>query len=201
MDLEYLILPKDFPDPVYDIGPSNENQMIILGGGCFWCVEQIFNEIDGVVDVSSGYSGGNKDTANYTAVCSGNTDHVEVVKIEYDSNHISFGKILKIFFSVAHDPTQIDRQGADIGSQYKSIIFCINEDQFKISSEYIIQLNKVPVYNKPIVTKVLNLENFFKAEEYHQKYAEKNPLQPYILGVSRPKLNKLINQFEDLIKK
>ena len=125
---------------------------------------------------------------------------MEVVRLEFDSHKITFGKILKIFLSVAHDPTQLDRQGNDIGSQYQSVIFCINDKQFSVASSYINLLNKQSVYKKLIVTKVINLNSFFAAENYHQKYAQKNPNQPYILGVSMPKLQKLIDHFSDLTK-
>tara|TARA_B100002051_G_C16594258_1_gene564477 strand:+ start:188 stop:802 length:615 start_codon:yes stop_codon:yes gene_type:complete len=191
---------KEFPEPLYDIQPSDGLQVAILGGGCFWCVEQIFDEVYGVENVVSGYSGGSSDTANYESVCRGNTKHIEVVKIEFDSNKITFGTILKLFFSVAHDPTQVERQGSDIGPQYSSVIFCTDKQQFDVSNQYINFLNASKVFTDPIVTKVINLKDFFEAESYHQKYAKKNPTQPYILGVSLPKLQKLLSSFPTLLK-
>ncbi len=194
------ISPSDFPEPEVDVDSSESKQMAILGGGCFWCVEQIFDEVFGIETVISGYSGGNSETANYEAVCSGNTDHIEVVQIEFDSNKITFGKILKLFFSVVHDPTQIERQGADTGFQYSSVIFCKNKEQFNVSKQYIKKLNQSKIFSNPIATKVINLKEFYEAESYHQKYAKNNPNQPYILGVSYPKLQKLVSSFPELIK-
>ena len=194
------VSPKNFPDSPVDIEPTDSKQTIILGGGCFWCVEQIFDEIYGIERVVSGYSGGSSNTANYKAVCSGDTDHIEVVKIEFDSNKVTFGKLLKLFFSVVHDPTQIERQGADIGSQYSSVIFCNNKQQYNVSEQYINFLNKEKIFSNQIATKVINLNEFYEAESYHQKYARNNPNQPYILGVSYPKLQKLIDSFPELLK-
>ncbi|PPR79185.1 MAG: Peptide methionine sulfoxide reductase MsrA [Alphaproteobacteria bacterium MarineAlpha2_Bin1] len=194
------IIPKNFPEPQIDVAPSSAKQTAILGGGCFWCVEQIYDEIHGIESVISGYSGGSSDSANYEAVCSGNTDHIEVVKIKFDSNKITFGTILKLFFSVVHDPTQIERQGADIGLQYSSVIFCQNKEQFNVSKQYIELLNQAKIFSNQIATKIIDLKEFYEAENYHQKYAKRNPNQPYILGVSYPKLQKLINSFPELIK-
>ena len=198
---EYKINPKDFPDPSFDIDNEDQMQVAILGGGCFWCVEQIFKKIYGVNKVVSGYSGGDSVSANYEAVCSGKTGHIEVVRIEFDSHKVTFGTILKVFLSVAHDPTQVDRQGADIGTQYSSVVFCIDNEQYKVTNEYINLLNNIPVYQNPIVTKIINLNSFYEAETYHQNYAERNPNQPYILGVSKPKLQKFIEEFSYLMKK
>lgn len=198
-----MIDPQTFPDPTEDIPPSQGagEQLAVLAGGCFWCVEAVFEPLDGVLSVTSGYAGDGEETAVYERVCSGRTDHAEVVEIRFDPERISFGQLLKVFFSVAHDPTQLDRQGPDSGSQYRSAIFYLDETQRRVAELYIEQLERAGVFAQPIVTRVESLEAFYEAEEYHQGYAERHPDQPYILFNTGPKLRKLRERFADQIKK
>jgi peptide-methionine (S)-S-oxide reductase len=163
----------------------------VLGGGCFWCTEALYKELDGVIAVRSGYAGDAARLADYKTVSTGRTNHAEVVEVVYDAARISLGQILKIFFSIAHDPTQKDRQGADIGRQYRSVIFYTNDDQKRAADAYIAQLNRLDVFDAPIVTEVVPLEGFYEAEDYHHDYASRNPNQPYIRAVSDPKVKKL----------
>ncbi len=197
-----LNVPKSrFPDPEHDLpaGDSRE-QRLVLGGGCFWCVEAVFLAVNGVSGVESGYAGGSADTANYEAVCSGQTGHAEVVDVRYDPQTVSFGEILKVFLSVAHDPTQLNRQGNDRGTQYRSAIFYETEDQKRVAEDYIRQLNAAGIYDDPVVTTLEPLEAFYPAEEYHQNFAARNPYQPYIMAVAAPKMEKLVDTFGDRLK-
>jgi peptide-methionine (S)-S-oxide reductase len=173
----------------------------VLAGGCFWCVEAVFKELQGVESVRSGYAGGTADTADYRTVCSGRTNHAEAIEIRYDASHTTFGQLLKIHFSVAHDPTQKDRQGNDLGAQYRSAIFYSGEDQRRIAEAYIRQLDDARVFKAPIVTTLEPLEQFFPGEEYHQDYASRNPSQPYIVYVAQPKVDKLRETFPERLKK
>lgn len=191
----------DFPDPALDLEAGAGLQNAVFAAGCFWCVEAVFERLDGVVDVISGYSGGTADTANYTAVCSGRTNHAEVVKIVYDPERITYGRLLKVLFSVAHDPTQLDRQGNDRGRQYRSAIFYGSEAEREVAATYIRQLDAARVFSKPIVTVLVPLEQFFDAEQHHQNYAVQNPGQPYIAGVSTPKVEKLEHYYADYLRK
>ncbi len=195
--------PGDFPEPEVDIGATNiaGDQTVILAGGCFWCVEAVYKELDGVLEVTSGYSGDNADTATYERVCSGTTDHAEVVKIRFDPSRVSLGQLLKIFFSVAHDPTQVNRQGADVGRQYRSAIFYADEEQKRVATAYIEQLNKAGLFNAPIATTLEPIEAFYEAEAYHQDYAAQNPAQPYIAFNAKPKVAKLREHFGDRLKR
>ena len=152
----------------------------MLAGGCFWGVQGVFQHTAGVVNAVSGYAGGSKATADYNMVSTGSTGHAETVEIKYDPEKISYGKILQIFFSVVHDPTQLNRQGPDTGPQYRSAIFTTSDEQKKVAEAYIAQLNAAKVYRKPIVTKVGPLEAFYPAEAYHQDYLTLHPNQPYI---------------------
>jgi len=191
----------DFPDPAVDTPlASGGRQAAVFAGGCFWCVEAVFNELVGVESVRSGYAGGTAETANYKAVCSGRTDHAEVIEVIYDPARISYGQLLKIHFSIAHDPTQLNRQGNDAGRQYRSAIFYANEEQRRIAEAYIRQLNEAGVFSGPIVTTLEPLKEFFVAEDYHQNYAALNPGQPYIQYVSQPKVEKLRTYFRDRLK-
>ena len=174
--------------------------MVVLAGGCFWCVEAVFKELRGVTAVRSGYAGDTSVTANYRAVCSGRTNHAEAIEIRYDASQTTLGQLLKIHFSVAHDPTQLDRQGNDMGRQYRSAIFYSDEEQRRISEAYIRQLNDAHVFHEPIVTTLEPLKEFYVAEEYHQDYAARNPSQPYIAYVSQPKVEKLRENFADRLK-
>lgn len=189
-----------FPDPATDLPAAGSPQYLVLGGGCFWCVEAVYRQLDGVISVVSGYAGDGADSANYGAVCSGRTHHAEVIRIEYDPAKISFGRLLKVFFSAAHDPTQLNRQGNDLGTQYRSSIFYADEEQKRIAADYIAQLNAARVFRSDIVTRLEKLEHFFPAEEYHQNYAALNPGQPYIAGVSMPKVDKVRKLFSDSLK-
>lgn len=190
-----------FPDPPKDLEPGHGTQSLVLGGGCFWCVEAVYRQLDGVLAVVSGYAGGDAASANYEAVCSGRTNHAEVIRIDYDPARISFGRLLKVFFSAAHDPTQLDRQGNDRGRQYRSAIFYATEDQRRVAQDYISALDRAQVYRSPIVTTLEKLEQFYPAETYHQNYAERNPYQPYIAGVSMPKVEKTREYFPDQLKR
>src|SRR3979409_2184662 len=179
------------PAPAADTQASDGIQTAVIAGGCFWGVQGVFQHTAGVVNAVSGYAGGSKATANYTVVSTGATGHAEAVEIKYDPKKISYGKILQIFFSVAHDPTQLNRQGPDSGTQYRSAIFAANEEQKKVADAYIAQLNAAKVYRKPIVTKVGALQGFYPAEDYHQDYLTLNPRQPYIVYNDLPKVENL----------
>lgn len=194
------LAPHEFPDPALDAAPTAEPQTAVLAGGCFWCVEAVFKEIDGVLEVTSGYSGGTSQTADYETVCSGRTNHAEAIEVRFDPRRVSYGQLLKLFFSVAHDPTQLNRQGADQGRQYRSAIFYTDEEQKRVAEAYIQQLNAAGAYDKPIVTEVAPLEAFYQAEAYHQDYAERHPMQPYIMFTSSPKVAKLRKHFADRLK-
>lgn len=190
-----------FPDPARDLDIDAERHGVVFAAGCFWCVEAVFERLDGVHDVISGYAGGSADTANYSAVCTGRTNHAEVVKIVYDPHRISYGRLLKVLFSVAHDPTQLDRQGNDRGRQYRSAIFYGSEAERDVAAAYIAQLEAAQVFSKPIVTVLTPLEKFFEAETYHQDYAIRNPGQPYIAGVATPKVEKLEHVYGEYLRK
>jgi len=179
------------PAPVADAAPSDGIQTVVVAGGCFWGVQGVFQHTAGVVNAVSGYAGGNKSTAKYETVSTGSTGHAESVEIKYDPKKISYGKILQIFFSVAHDPTQLNRQGPDSGTQYRSAIFTTNDEQKKVADAYIAQLNAAKVYGAPIVTKVGPLEGFYPAEAYHQDYLTLHPTQPYIAYNDLPKVENL----------
>ena len=183
------------PAPAIDAQPSEGIQTAVIAGGCFWGVQGVFQHTSGVVNAVSGYAGGSKASANYTMVSSGGTGHAEAVEIKYDPKKISYGKILQIFFSVAHDPTQLNRQGPDTGPQYRSAIFTKTEEQKKVAEAYIDQLNAAKVYKKPIVTKVGPLEAFYAAEAYHQDYLTLHPTQPYIAYNDLPKIENLKKLF------
>jgi peptide-methionine (S)-S-oxide reductase len=166
-------------------------QTAVVAGGCFWGVQGVFQHTAGVVNAVSGYAGGNKSTAKYDVVSTGTTGHAESVEIKYDPKRISYGKILQIYFSVAHDPTQLNRQGPDTGTQYRSEIFATNAEQKKIAEAYIAQLDAAKVFKRPIVTKVGMLDGFFPAEAYHQDYLTLHPNQPYIAYNDLPKIENL----------
>jgi peptide-methionine (S)-S-oxide reductase len=194
---------KNFPDPQVDTPLAGEPQekSAVLAGGCFWCVEAVFKELRGVISVRSGYSGDTKETADYRTVCSGRTDHAEAIEVRYDASQTTFGQMLKIHFSVAHDPTQLDRQGNDMGRQYRSAIFYADDEQKRIAEAYIRQLNEAHVFHDPIVTTLEPLREFYAAEDYHQDYAARNPNQPYIAYVAAPKVEKLRKNFADRLKR
>lgn len=196
-----MVSPEQFPDPVIDATPASGEQVAVLAGGCFWCVEAVYLQLEGVRSVKSGYAGGTADTADYETVCSGRTGHAEAVEIRYDPTRLSYGKLLKVFFSIAHDPTTRDRQGADVGRQYRSAIFYANDEQQRIAEAYIAQLGAAKLFDRPIVTEVTPLERFYEAEAYHQNYAARNPGQPYIAYNALPKVNKVRTYYADQLKR
>jgi peptide-methionine (S)-S-oxide reductase len=187
------VSPEDFPDPIVDakLADKSGQSRAILAGGCFWCVEAVYKNLDGVTSVKSGYAGGTADTADYETVSSGTTDHAESVEVVYDPSRITYGQIIRVFFSIAHDPTQLNRQGPDTGRQYRSAIFYADDEQKRVAESYIDQLNKAHVFDRPTVTEVVPLEAFYQAETYHQDYAARNPLNPYIVINAQPKVRKL----------
>jgi peptide-methionine (S)-S-oxide reductase len=175
-------------------------QTLVVAGGCFWGIEAVFEHIKGVTDAVSGYAGGPKAAADYEMVSTGTTGHAESVKVTYDPTKVSLEKLLQVFFSVAHDPTQLNRQGPDVGPQYRSAIFFVDEEQAKVAHAYIDQLTKAKTFPKPIVTQVVKLDAFYPAEEYHQNFAEKNPTYPYIVYNDRPKVENLKREFPNLYR-
>jgi peptide-methionine (S)-S-oxide reductase len=190
------------PAPAADLPASDGTQTVVVAGGCFWGVQGVFQHTAGVVNAVSGYAGGSKSTAEYDVVSTGATGHAESVQIKYDPKKISYGKILQIFFSVVHDPTQLNRQGPDSGTQYRSAIFTTSTEQKKVADAYIAQLDAAKVYRKPIVTKVGPLEGFYPAEAYHQDYLTLHPNQPYIAYNDIPKVENLKKVFaENYIEK
>jgi len=194
---------RQFPDPVIDTPLASEaiEKTAVLAGGCFWCVEAVFRDLRGVISVRSGYAGDSQATANYRTVCSGRTNHAEAIEIRYHASQTTFGQLLKIHFSVAHDPTQLNRQGNDSGRQYRSAIFYSDDEQKTVAEAYIRQLNQARVFTDPIVTTLEPLTAFYVAEDYHQDYAARNPDQPYIVYVAQPKIEKLRENFADRLKK
>jgi peptide-methionine (S)-S-oxide reductase len=160
-----VVSPERFPDPVVDAthAAASGERSAVLAGGCFWCVEAVYTQLDGVTAVTSGYAGGTAGTADYGTVSSGATDHAEVVEVRYDPSKITYGQILKVFFSIAHDPTQVDRQGPDVGRQYRSAIFYADDDQKRIAEAYIAQLDAAKVFDRPIATEVQRLDRFYEA--------------------------------------
>ena len=187
------VTPEEFPDPVVDTALADKpgKSRAVLAGGCFWCVEAVYKNLEGVVSVKSGYAGGSADTADYETVSTGTTGHAESVEVVYDPSRISYGQILKVFFSIAHDPTPRDRQGGDVGRQYRSAIFPVDEEQKRVAAAYVEQLNQAHVFDGAIVTELTPLQAFFEAETYHQDYAARNPLNPYIVFNAQPKVRKL----------
>ena len=190
-----------FPDPAVDVKPAAGKQTAVLAGGCFWCTEAVFEIMEGVDDVISGYCGGAKETAKYDIVSTGRTGHAEAILITYDPAKTSYGQLLKIFFSVAHDPTTLNRQGPDTGPQYRSAIFYVNEEQKRVAEAYIKQINDAHVLRNPIVTQVAPFEKFYTAEAYHQNYSAQNRSNPYIVNVSDPKVEKLKKMYPGCVRK
>ncbi len=190
-----------FPDPAVDNKTQKGKQVAILAGGCFWCTEAVFQQIEGVEKVVSGYSGGDAASAKYEIVSTGKTGHAETVQVTFDPQKISYGQILKVFFDVAHDPTQLNRQGPDVGPQYRSAIFYNSPEQKKIAEAYIKQLDQAKVYKSPIVTQVVEFKAFYPAEEHHQNFCNRNPRNPYVVGVALPKVEKTKEKLPELVKK
>ena len=192
-----------FPSPAVDQTPpgTKGKQTAVLSGGCFWCTEAVFEQLAGVSDVTSGYAGGKPEEAHYEMVGSGKTNHAESIRITFDPSKITYGTILKVFFSVAHDPTTKDRQGPDWGHQYRSAIWYKDAEQEKIARAYIEQLTAAKAFNAPIVTEVSPLKAFYAAEDYHQDYVKNNPSNPYVVVNAVPKIQKLKKAYPDLLKK
>lgn len=174
---------------------ADQTETIILAGGCFWGMESVFSHTKGVSDTIVGFSGGNPDTAHYEAVSTGTTGHAEAVKVTFDQRQISLSQILDIYFMVAHDPTELNYQGPDHGTQYRSTVFYATPEQKKVVQDKIVELNAAHVFNNPIVTTLEPLKGFYKAEDYHQHYAEHHPMTPYILINDAPKVSKLRNTY------
>lgn len=194
------VAPGLVPDPAVDLPTASDRGEAILAGGCFWCTEAVYRQLAGVTDVVPGYAGGDADTANYKAVCSGQTAHAEAIRIVYDPTRLSYGQLLKLFFAVAHDPTQKDRQGNDVGPQYRSALFPLDAGQEQVARAYLAQLDASGAFASRLATRIEPLETFFVAEAYHHDYAAKNPGQPYIQFVSLPKVAKLVHAFPDKLR-
>jgi len=196
--------PADGPVPAYS-GPSDASQVkgkqtAVLAGGCFWGVDGVFKHVKGVDSVVSGFSGGQANTAHYEVVSTGETGHAESVKITYDPSKVTYAQLLRVFFSVATDPTELNRQGPDVGTQYRSVIFYTSDEQKQIALAYIDQLNKTHVFSAPIVTQVVPFKAFYEAEAYHQNYLELHPDNPYIVFNDLPKVRHLKQEFPELYK-
>ncbi|HLW98997.1 MAG TPA: peptide-methionine (S)-S-oxide reductase MsrA [Candidatus Acidoferrales bacterium] len=191
------------PNPAVDdpLAGAKSQQSVVVSGGCFWGIQAVFEHVKGVTSATAGYSGGAANTADYETVSEGKSGHAESVKIVYDPSQVSFGTLLKVFFSVAHDPTELNRQGPDYGKQYRSIIFYSTDGQHHIAQAYIDQLNSAKVFHGPIVTEVVPLKAFYPAEDYHQDYAIKHPDNPYIMMNDAPKVENLRKQCPDLYRK
>lgn len=180
-----------FPEPPIDEKPAQGLRKAVFAGGCFWCTEAVFELIEGVKHVVSGYSGGTAETAHYKRVSMGDTGHAEAVEITYDPSVVTYGQLLRVFFEVAHDPTQLNRQGPDVGPQYRSAVFYLNDEQKRIAEAYIRTLEEAKVFRSKIVTEVTQFRGFYPAEDYHQDYAANNPGNPYIHYNAIPKVEKL----------
>jgi len=193
-------LPEAAHDWVAPTTPEQPHAVAVLAGGCLWCTEAVFEQLQGVESVESGYAGGTPETAQYKAVSAGVTDHAEVIAVTYDPHVISYGRLLQVFMSVAHDPTQLDRQGPDRGRQYRSAVFWAHEDERAAAEAYIAQLEEAKVFGSPIVTTLEPLEAFYPAEAYHQDYVQHNPAQPYVAYNALPNVEKLRKSFPVLVK-
>jgi peptide-methionine (S)-S-oxide reductase len=190
------------PDPTVDdkLAPQKGHAKLVVGGGCFWGLQAVYKHVKGVNDVTAGYSGGKVKNPDYEQVSSGETGHAESIEIEYDPSKITLGTLLKIFFSVAHDPTELNRQGPDVGTQYRSVIFYNNDDQQRVAQAYIKQLDDAKLFSGPIVTQVVPFQAFYRAEDYHQDYAEHHPENPYIAQCDAPKVKHLKEEFPNLYR-
>jgi len=196
----FALRTPQLPNPTLDPRASGE-QTAVLAGGCFWGVEAVFEALTGVKEAVSGYAGGSRSSANYRVVSSGTTGHAESVRITYDPTKISYGQLLKVFFAVAHDPTQLNRQGPDDGPQYRSAIFFNSPEQKAIAEGYISQLNDAKVFPRRIATTVTTLDGFYPAEAEHQDFVRRNPWNPYVLAHDRPKLEHLDKEFPEFLKR
>jgi peptide-methionine (S)-S-oxide reductase len=194
------------PAPIQDIvapesgWDAGQQETAVFAGGCFWGVQSVFQRVKGVVRTTVGYSGGSASTANYRTVCSAETGHAEAIEIIFDPAQVSYGTLLRVFFSVVHDPTQLNRQGADVGTSYRSAIFTTDDQQREVAEAYVRQLDAAHVFARPIVTQIAPLEAFYPGEEYHQDYAMKNPHNPYIQVCDIPKIAALGEQFPELFQ-
>ena len=188
------------PDPAVDetLAPQKGQATVVVSGGCFWGVQDVFEHVKGVTRATSGYAGGPVKNPDYEEVSSGSTGHAESVEIVYDPSKITLGQLLKVFFSVALDPTELNRQGPDSGTQYRSIIFFANADQQRIAQAYVDQLNQAKVFSRPIVTQIVPMKAFYRAEDYHQDYATLHPDNPYIATFDLPKVEHLKQNFPNL---
>lgn len=198
------LAPNEFPNPSID-NPfqlrSAATETAVLAGGCFWCTEAVYRPLEGVLALTPGYAGGTRETADYRSVSSGRTGHAEAIRITYDPARITYGQLLKLFFSIAHDPTQRNRQGNDFGPQYRSAIFPKSEEQHRIAQAYIRQLDEAGAFSGPIVTTIEPGAEFFEAESQHHDYASRNSTHPYIVAVSMPKVRKLEKFFPERLKR
>jgi peptide-methionine (S)-S-oxide reductase len=188
------------PPPATDaaLAKTSGKQTAVFAGGCFWGTQAVFERVKGVVKTTTGYAGGSASTATYDQVTTETTGHAESVQVVYDPSKLTYGELLRIFFSVAHDPTQLNRQGPDVGTSYRSAIFYSNDEQKRLATAYIQQLDQAHIFPRPIVTQVVPLKGFYRAEDYHQDYALHNPNNPYIFVCDRPKIEALKQQFPDL---
>jgi peptide-methionine (S)-S-oxide reductase len=192
--------PRLVPAPLIDVPKADSLQAAILAGGCFWGIQGVFQHVEGVVSATAGYAGGSAETASYEQTETGLTGHAEAVRVVFDPQKITYGTLLRIFFSAAHDPTQLDRQGPDVGPQYRSAIFPVDEQQAKIANSYIQQLDEAKTFKSAIATKVELGKTFYEAEGYHQDYMYNNPGQPYIAIHERPKIEALRRYFPTLYR-
>jgi len=192
--------PVKIPAPAFDPPAAGNLQTAVVAGGCFWGVQGVYQHLKGVKSVLSGYAGGGASRADYESVSAGDSGHAESVQIVYDPAQVTYGQILQVFFSVAHDPTQLNRQGPDVGTQYRSAIFFVNEKQKSAAEAYISKLKASKAFSQPIVTEVSELKQFFPAEDYHQDYMKKNPEDPYIVYHDVPKVKALKEKFSALYK-
>ena len=197
--LNLSVSPEQVPLPLQKL--PVDSGVAVLAGGCFWCTEAVFKQLEGVLNIEPGYAGGRAERANYQAVCTGVSGHAEAIRITYRPESISFGRLLQVFFAVAHDATQLNRQGNDIGSQYRSAIFPQDAEQERLAKDYIHQLSDSGVFLDAIATTVESGQAFYPAEAYHHGYAAKHPEQPYIQAVSEPKAEKLRSYFRDYLVK
>jgi peptide-methionine (S)-S-oxide reductase len=191
---------KPIPAPAVDERPGTTSEVAVLAGGCFWGVQGVYQHVKGVVNAVSGYAGGDKNTAEYETVSTGRTGHAESVQITFDPRQVTYGRLLQIYFSVAHDPTELNRQGPDTGTQYRSAIFTATEEQANVAQAYIAQLNEARVFSRPIVTKLEPGRTFYPAEAYHQDFLTLNPTYPYIVYNDLPKIDNLKRLFPDLYR-
>jgi peptide-methionine (S)-S-oxide reductase len=192
------VAPPELDDP---LATNNGQRTAVLAGGCFWGMQLLFEHVEGVLDVKAGYSGGSAKTADYELVSTGSTGHAESVRVVYDPSKVTYGALLEVYFTVGHDPTELNRQGPDDGTQYRSVIFYTDQNQQRIAEAYVAQLTEAKAFKHRIVTQIVPLEGFYQAESYHQDYAIHNPFNPYILVNDFPKVDRLQKQFPDLYVK